>query len=113
MVPTPSRLLGSPPPARRQSADGRGWLRVPDGVMTTGRYALILQGLRPSSGETIDLGAYEVGIGPSVGTPLADYLRGRVDKACARLSNERRPSNPLPLVARARLVPPYAGILGP
>ena len=56
-------------------------------------------------------GAYEIAIGPKEGTALASYLRGRVDKACARLASSPRASDRLAVVLRAELVAPYAVVL--
>lgn len=74
------------------------------------KYALVLRSLRKVT-EEVDLGAYEVAIGPKEGTPLASYLRGRVDKACARLASIPRSSDRLKVVLRAELVAPYAVVL--
>jgi hypothetical protein len=87
------------------------WQPVPLGIVTTGGYALVMRGLRPAGDDWLDLAAYDVGIGPRQGTPLVDYLRGRVDKACATLGSTPRAPQPVPLVARAELVPPYAVVL--
>lgn len=110
MIRTVSDFLGSFTPAVAASRDGRSWQPIPEGVTTSGRYALILRSLRETT-EELDLGAYEVAIGPKEGTPLASYLRGRVDKACARLASIPRGSDRLPVVLRADLVAPYAVVL--
>ncbi len=110
MIRTPSDFLGSAAPATAESQDGRTWVPMPVGVVTTGKYALILRSLRPSD-ECVDLGAYEVGIGPKAGSPLREYLRGRVDKACAQVSQRPTESAFARVVLRAELVPPYAVIL--
>jgi hypothetical protein len=110
MIRTSSDFLGNSTPAVAASVDGRSWEPIPAGVTTSGRYALVLRSLRETS-EEIDLGAYEVAIGPKEGTPLGSYLRGRVDKACARLASMPRGSDRLPVVLRADLVAPYAVVL--
>ena len=107
MIRTPSNPSGRATPAVAESSDGITWTAIPPGVVTTGRYALIIRSLRPTD-DRIDLGAYEVGIGPKAGTPLPQYLRGRVDKACARLARHPTTPNVVRLVLRAELVPPYA-----
>ena len=110
MIRTSSDFLGDATPAVAASIDGRAWEPIPASVTTSGRYALILRSLREVT-EEIDLGAYEVAIGPKQGTPLASYLRGRVDKACARLASIARSSDRLAVVVRAELVAPYAVVL--
>jgi hypothetical protein len=110
MIRTSSDFLGISTPAVAASRDGRAWEPIPQGVMTSGTYALILRSLRETT-EELDLGAYEVAIGPKEGTPLASYLRGRVDKACARLAPTPRGSDCLQVVLRAELVAPYAVVL--
>ncbi len=110
MVRTPSNFYGSPTPAIAASSNGRSWEPIPQGVSTSGRYALVLRSLRETH-EELDLGAYEVAIGPKEGSPLASYLRGRVDKACARSAPTLRDAGRLRVVMRAELVPPYAVVL--
>jgi len=110
MIRTRSDFLGNSTPAVASSVDGRSWEPIPAGVTTSGRYALVLRSLREVA-ENLDLGAYEVAIGPKEGTPLASYLRGRVDKACARLASIPRSPDRLAVVLRAELVAPYAVVL--
>jgi|BarGraIncu00421A_1022006.scaffolds.fasta_scaffold21399_1 hypothetical protein len=110
MIRTSSDFLGDSTPAVAASIDGRSWEPIPAGVTTSGRYALILRSIRETT-EELDIGAYEVAIGPKEGTPLASYLRGRVDKACARLAPIPRGSDRLAVVLRAELVAPYAVVL--
>jgi hypothetical protein len=110
MIRTTSDFVGTSVPAVAASRDGRSWESIPDGVTTSGRYALILRSLRRTT-EHLDLGAYEVAIGPKEGTPLTHYLRGRVDKACARVASVPRGSDRRPVVLRADLVAPYAVVL--
>lgn len=110
MIRTTSDFVGTSVPAVAASRDGRLWGVIPEGVRTSGRYALILRSLRVTT-EHLDLGGYEVGIGPKEGTPLTQYLRGRVDKACARVASVPRGSDRRPVVLRADLVAPYAVVL--
>ena len=110
MIRTVSDFLGSSTPAVAASRDGTSWEPIPRGVMTSGRYALILRSLRETT-EELDLGAYEVAIGPKIGTPLASYLRRRVDKACARLTPTPLVSDRRSVVVRADLVAPFAVLL--
>ena len=110
MIRTESDFFGNPTYASQASRDGKAWGPIPDGVMTSGRYALVLRSLREVD-SLLDLGAYEVAIGPKEGTPLAEYLRLRVDKACARLTDAPRSSDRRRVVLQAELVAPYAVVL--
>lgn len=111
MIRTPSDFLGPPTLAEAISEDGTTWDPVPEGAHITGsKYALVLRGLRRSD-QVVDLGAYEVAIGPKSGTPLSQYLRSRVDKACVRLADIPGPPWPVQLVLRAELIAPYAVFL--
>ena len=110
MIRTSSDFLGDSTPAVGASVDGGSWEPIPPGVTTSGRYALVLRSLRKVT-EEVDLGAYEVAIGPKEGRPLASYLRGRVDKACARVASIPRSPDRLAVVLRAELVAPYAVVL--
>lgn len=112
MIRTSSDFLGEPRPASAISVDGIVWEPVPHGVRITGsRYALALRGLRWCDDE-LDLGPYEVAVGSMAGTPLREYLRSRVDKACARLApGFSHPAWQVALVLRAELVAPFAVLL--
>jgi len=61
--------------------------------------------------EELDLGTYEVAIGPKEGAPSTSYLRGRVDKACARLASSPQEADRARVVLRADLVAPFAVVL--
>ena len=71
--------------ASQYSIDGISWVPIPDGINVTGsRYAIILSEIREGDLD-LDLGRYEVGYGPSRGKVAADYIKGRVDKACLQM----------------------------
>jgi hypothetical protein len=112
MIHTASAFVGPVAWADGASADGKSWSPIPTGVRTAGRYALVLRSLEKVDFR-LDLAAYEVAIGSRQGMPLPDYLRLRVDKACARLSSVLRTSDPhvVNVVMRADLVAPYAVLL--
>lgn len=110
MIRTSSDFKAPWVPATEESSDGIVWSPIRTGIATTGRYALLLKSLLPSR-ESVDLGRYEVGIGPHEGTPLCDYFRGRVDKACGRLTSGLGKAEVRLLATRAELVPPYAVML--
>ena len=82
MVPIDSRARPEIVPATQFSRDGVLWEPIPAGVNVIGsRYAFVLDEIAPIDLE-IDLGEFEVGIGPSRGKPADYYVHGRVDKAC-------------------------------
>ena len=69
-------------PATEFSRDGINWEPLPEGVQVTGsRYAFVLDEIKPGELD-LDLGEYEIGIGPSRGKSAEDYLKGRTDKGC-------------------------------
>lgn len=71
--------------ATEYSEDGVEWREIPSGIVVTGsRYALILDEIKECD-LTIPIERYQVGIGPSRGKSGADYLKGRVDKACLEI----------------------------
>jgi hypothetical protein len=90
--------------AREYSADAREWAPVPEGHRVTGsKWALVLRGLARTRHE-IDLGEYQVAVGPSAGKNLTAYLRGRCDKACAVPATTHGPVTSALVIATAELV---------
>lgn len=82
MEPVDSKADPDLVPATEYSEDGVTWKPIPDGITVTGsRYAIILDEIKPGELE-LPLDEFVVGIGPNRGKSGADYLRGRVDKAC-------------------------------
>lgn len=80
---TTSDFRGSESVAGELSEDGQTWRPTPPGVrITSARYALVLRDLTRTR-VMLDYAAYEVAVGQSQGTPLNEYIRNRVDKACA------------------------------
>ncbi len=110
MIRTRSDFIGPWVPAREESTSGIDWSPIRPGIVTIGRYALVLKSLYTTT-YAIDLGRYEVGIGPHAGMALPDYLRARVDKACARLAASPASVDVRPIAMLAELVPPYAVLL--
>lgn len=103
-------------PASEFSVDGVKWEPIPTGICVTGsRYAIVLDEIRPGELD-LDLGKYQVGIGPSRGRNAAAYVRGRVDKGCFTTAD---PTDGEPVVSerlvkvhfQARLLEPYAVML--
>jgi hypothetical protein len=101
-------------PATEFSADGVNWQPIPAGINVTGsRYALVLDEILPGRLD-LPLNQYEVGVGPSAGTPAEKYLQGRIDKGCFVKSKESRSHNVAngKMIRKvgftAKLVEPYA-----
>jgi hypothetical protein len=89
-------------PAREFSRDGINWEPLPNGVHVTGsRYAFVLDEIKPGELD-LDLGEFEIGIGPSRGIPAEAYLKGRTDKGC--LIRSARPNLPVGRAERIRKV---------
>ena len=77
-------------PATEYSDDGIHWQPLPKGIEVTGsRYALILDEIVPGD-LNIRARDFVVGVGPSRGKRAADYLQGRIDKACLTYSVPQR-----------------------
>lgn len=65
------------------SVDGRVWFPLHPEVSLTGcQYAVVGRHLRPVD-ITIDLNKYKTVSGEKIGKPLGEYIRYRVNKACA------------------------------
>lgn len=82
MMPIDSRAAPEIAPASEFSKDGIIWEPIPNDIRVLGsRYALVLEEISEADLE-LDLGSYEVAVGPSRGRTAEEYIRGRVDKAC-------------------------------
>ena len=80
---TSSELNNEPTRSNYFSTDNKIWKNMDSNINVYGsKYALVIKNLQKCDFE-IDLGNYEIAIGNSKGKNLADYLNGRVDKACA------------------------------
>ena len=103
-------------PANEYSVDGVNWEPIPSGIEVTGsKYAIVLDEIIPGQLD-LNLGDFEVGIGPSRGRNAAQYLRGRVDKGCF-VSRDAKDTDPevqpkiVPIGFQARLLDPFAVML--
>ena len=99
-------------PANEYSMDGIDWHPMPSGIVVTGsRYAVVLDEIKPGQLD-LDLGRFEVGIGPSRGRNAAEYVRGRVDKGCFVATEATDTTSSIRKVQfQARLIEPYAVML--
>ena len=107
------------PPASEFATDGTKWEPLPPGISVHGsRYAVVLDDIKPVRLD-LDLGKFEVGIGPSRGRNAAQYLRGRVDKGCLVAAEPTESTDseadtgrpPLVIEIQAHVVHPYAVML--
>ncbi len=116
MEPIDSRADPDVLPANEFSVDGIEWEPLPPGIVVTGsRYAIVLDEIKPGHLD-LDLGRFEVGIGPSRGRNAVGYVRGRIDKGCfvsTQLADAERDVQqpPVSIGFQARLLDPYAVML--
>lgn len=86
------------------SKDGQTWERMPEGVQVRGsRYALVLNQIEEGELD-LNLGEYQVGVGPSAGKPAAGYIQGRVDKGCLERIGAGSEANPAGGAASAGVI---------
>ena len=100
--------------ADEHSSDGKNWYSIPENIAVRGsRYAMILDEIVPDE-QQLDLGQYRVPLGPSQGKVGAEYVSGRVDKACLEYvgkSNVEVSSKLVDVHYSARVKSPYAVLL--
>jgi hypothetical protein len=108
MLRTSSKHVVSGPPAADMSVDGREWRPISASAMvTSSRYALVCRGLRQTL-EEVNLSEYRVAVGRSQGSVVSRYMKGRVDKACARLAGSDLLPEIRVVAYVAELTEPYA-----
>ena len=117
MEPIDSKANPDVLPAKEYSEDGVKWEPLPSGIVVTGsKYAVVLDEIKPGKLD-IDLGNYQVGVGPSKGKNAAQYIQRRVDKGCLVAANTDsgrdlgHPQAPVCIGFQARLLAPYAVML--
>lgn len=83
MSKTESELNNAPYKSHHFSIDKKDWSPIDEKINVLGsKFALCIKDLRVCNFD-LSLDAYSVGIGNKYGTILSDYIRYRVDKACA------------------------------
>ncbi|MGI6108128.1 MAG: hypothetical protein ACOX8B_09395 [Lachnospiraceae bacterium] len=88
LVRTPSENHSQSARMEYYTEDGTLWEKFPEGINVLGsKYAIVCESLN-NCDIRLDLSAYRVAAGRSAGKSLAEYLRGRVDKACAVLTGQ-------------------------
>ena len=115
MQPTKTKTKTDPhiQPAIEFSVDRRKWEPLPSGIRVTGsRYAVVLDEIKPVRLE-LDLGQFEVGIGPSRGRNATQFVKARVDKGCfvaarATTDDSDIPRRSVQIGWEGRLAAPFA-----
>lgn len=107
-LPTPSAFQGTTHLCAEYSLDGVVWTELASAHrVTSSRYALVARGLTITSAR-INLAKYEVAVGACQGRSVPEYLRGRIDKVCARVATDDRDECFASVCLTAELVEPYA-----
>lgn len=98
--------------AEELSPDGVDWQPVPVGINCLGsRYALLVDSIDEVE-DAVDLAKTRVAVGPSRGKVGAEYIQGRVDKACLEVTDQAAADPKVMTIGlRATLVKPYAVFL--
>lgn len=112
MQPMTSRHFATPVRADEYSVDGINWRPIEPSINVRGsRYALVIKNLREEEFD-LPLRATRVAVGNSVGASGANYISGRVDKACLEVVGDRSletPDEPRAHIGLvAELAEPYA-----
>lgn len=89
LVKTESQLHNTPVRMECYSEDGCDWKKIPEEINVLGsKYAITCNSFN-SCNFDLNLSSYKVAVGNSVNKSLAEYMRGRVDKACGILNPEQ------------------------
>ncbi|SEF11786.1 hypothetical protein [Jiangella alba] len=112
MQPMTSKHFAEPVRAEEYSEDGIKWRQIPEGINCVGsRYALLVDSLDEVD-DVLDLSRTRVAVGPSLGKSGANYIQGRVDKACLEVTDESTGQPKIvEIKLRANLVAPHAVFL--
>lgn len=112
MEPMKSHHLADRIRAEDYSVDGITWNPIPPSINVLGsRYALCIDTLEEVDVK-LDLSETRVALGNSRGRSGGNYIRGRVDKACLNLVEERADEpREIHIGVMARLVEPFAVLL--
>lgn len=114
MQPMESKHFAEPVRASKSSSDGINWEEIPGPINVRGsRYALAIKSLHKEDFE-LPLSNTRVAIGTSTGRCGADYIAGRVDKACLEFAEQPVDGNdaePVHIGLVAELVEPFAVFL--
>lgn len=106
LVRTFSDFNGTNSVANEYSIDKLQWNNIPPEIKVVGsKYALICRNLKECKLE-MDLANYVIAVGQSKGKLLQEYLKGRVDKACARFeeSTKKIKGNSLQVLYYAEII---------
>lgn len=109
LTPTTSELNNVPQRSSYYSTDKEVWNNINQSINVLGsKYAIVASKLQKCDFE-INLNDYEIAIGNSLGKSLGDYLKGRVDKACAiKKTQGNKKEQKIKIVMIAELTYPYS-----
>lgn len=108
MSKTNSGNNGEPRTSQKYSIDKENWKEMPKGIQVLGsKHAVVCDKIELCKFD-LDLNLYEIGVGPSTGWILGDYIGNRVDKACAIKAIKKNPEKKIEISLIAKLLPPYA-----
>lgn len=114
MQPMESKHFAEPVRASKCSSDGITWSEIPEPINVRGsRYALAIKNLHKED-LVLPLSQTRVAIGASSGRSGADYIAGRVDKACLEFTElpvQESELEPVHIGLVAELVEPFAVFL--
>ena len=99
----------------RFASNGQNWKDAPKGIRSGPYQHALVLGEITQVDKTIDLGDFEVGIGPKKGVNAANYIRGQVSRGCfvSASSSTGDSSKRIAIGYCAPLLYPYAAFLCP
>ena len=106
---TKSKLNNAPNKSHHFSIDNKDWSPIDEKINVLGsKFALCIKNLTVRKFD-LSLDTYSVGIGDNCGTILSDYIRGRVDKACAVKTDSHTTNHKtVNITLRAEVIYPFA-----
>ncbi|HEX8265125.1 MAG TPA: hypothetical protein VF596_06835 [Pyrinomonadaceae bacterium] len=108
---TKSALNNIPKVAAHFSDDAILWEDIPPQISVYGsKYAVVCDELKDCNFQ-LNLSDYSVAVGKQKGKNLADYLKGRVDKACGTINlkkSNHQETNFLEITLIAKIIKPFA-----
>lgn len=105
---TPSKPTMDGDSSNEYSTDGINWKKIPDKIKVTGsKYAIVCGELVETSFD-LNLGDYNVALGPSKGKNASDYVKFRVDKGCLIKNTNNILTNHVKIRLVTEIVSPYA-----
>lgn len=105
---TESKLNNEPHKSSYLSIDKKNWSPIDERINVLGsKFALCIKDLKVCDFD-LSLSTYSVGIGNKSGTILSDYIRYRVDKACAVNNGSSNNYKTVQITLIAEVIAPFA-----